>query len=144
MAGVDYSFDFTRALHVFSELHFNGFGTRNPDEYALILQSARVAQFAEISSTGQYYFGSGLVWELTEKLKGSALGMVNLTDPSAHLSCSLEILLSAESVLQIGGFVPIGRRPELVVSGGIPTGAAFHSEFGMYPSMIFVLFKRYY
>ncbi len=144
VAGVDYSFDFTKALHVFSELHYNGFGTRNPDEYVKIFQSARVAQFAEISGPGQFYFGSGAVWELSEKLKWSALAMVNLTDPSAHFSTSVEVLLSSESVLQIGGFVPVGRRPELLISGGIPTGAAFHSEFGMHPSMIFILFKRYY
>ncbi|MBU1241856.1 hypothetical protein KKD52_17315 [Myxococcota bacterium] len=144
VAGVDYSFDFSRAVHVFSELHYNGFGTRNPDEYALILESARVAQYAEISALGQYYFGAGGVWELTEKLKWSALAMVNLTDPAAHFSTSVEILLSDETVLQIGGFLPVGRRPELLTAGGLPTGAALRSEFGMYPSMIFVLFKRYY
>ncbi|PKN47670.1 MAG: hypothetical protein CVU59_02005 [Deltaproteobacteria bacterium HGW-Deltaproteobacteria-17] len=143
VAGVDYSFDFSKALHVFSELHYNGFGTRDPDDYALILASARVAQFAEISSLGQYYFGSGAVWELTEKLKWSALAMVNLTDPSAHLSTSVEILLSDESMLQIGGFVPIGRRPEFLTAGGLPS-LALRSEFGMYPSMIFIMFKRYY
>jgi hypothetical protein len=144
VAGVDYSFDLSRPVHVFSELHYNGFGSRDPEDYPRILQSARVSQHAELSALGQYYLGVGAVWELTDKLKASALALANLTDPSAHFSMSLEFLLTSESVLQIGGFLPAGRRPELVTTGGLPTGADLRSEFGMYPSMIFLLYKRYY
>jgi len=144
VAGVDYSFDLSRPLHLFSELHYNGFGSDDPDDWQRILQSARVAQFAESAALGNYYFGAGAVWELTERLKWSGLALVNLADPSAHFSMSVELLLSSESVLQVGGFVPVGRRPGLVYLGGNPAGVDLRSEFGMYPSMIFVLFKRYY
>lgn len=144
VAGVDYSFDLSRPVHVFSELHYNGFGSRDPEDYPRILQSARISQYAELSALGQYYLGVGAVWELTEKLKASALALANLTDPSAHFSMNLEFLLSSESVLQLGGFLPAGRRPGLVTTGGIPSGVELRSEFGMYPSMIFLLYKRYY
>ncbi len=144
VAGLDYSFDLSRPVHVFSELHYNGFGSRDPEDYPRILQSARVSQYAELSALGQYYLGVGAVWELTDRLKWSALALANLTDPSGHFSMNLEFLLSSESVLQVGGFLPVGSRPGLIITGGIPTGADLRSEFGMYPSMIFVLFKRYY
>ncbi len=144
VAGLDYSFDFKRPLRLFSEFYYNGFGSRNPDDYPDILQSGRIAQYSEMANPGQFYLGLGVSWELAEKVKFGALALGNLTDPSGHFSTSLEILLTDESVLQIGGFLPLGRRPEILYVNQIPTGFALHGEFGMYPTMVFALYKRYF
>ncbi len=144
VAGIDYNFDFNRPLHVYGAFHFNGYGTTKPEEYMAVAASARVATYAEIANLGRYYLGAGALWELTEKMKLSALGMANLTDPSALFSLSLEILLTNESVLYVGGFVPVGKRPEIVTVNGIPTGFDPGSEFGMMPAAVHLLYKRYF
>ncbi len=141
--GFDYSFDTSRPLNLVAELYYNGFGTIDSKGYLRRASLARMAEYGEVQNVGLLYAGLALRWQAADRLETSLMLVSNLTDPSAHLSASLAFSLTDESVLLLGGFLPIGTRPILEGPVLAPELTA-RSEFGLYPLMVFSEYKRYF
>ncbi|MBN2725606.1 MAG: hypothetical protein JXR95_16195 [Deltaproteobacteria bacterium] len=141
--GMEYSFDTKKSVKLVSEIYYNGFGTDDPSEYLNTMSSARTAVHGEVLNPGMLYGAVALNIELSDKIKMATMAMGNFFDASFHLSSSLDIRLDDNSSIVLGGYVPIGKKPEINLSG---TGNVLkvNSEFGLYPTMIYVQYKRYY
>ena len=140
VAGVGYTFATKRRLQLEFEAYYNGFGTQDPEGYLRRASLARVAEFGEIWNLGVFYLGSLVSWEAADTLQVMGMVVLNVLDPSAHLSLNLEWSLSDESALVLAGFLPLGRRPSFEP----PLDFQVHSEFGLYPYMVFGEYKRYF
>jgi hypothetical protein len=98
-------------LFVVAEYYFNGYGAEQPEQYLSKMTSARLAR-GEIFGSGRHYLGLVASWAATDLLSVSMTGLCNLQDPSAMLVPMLEYSLEQQVLLRVGGFVPIGRRPD--------------------------------
>ena len=132
---------------VIPEIHYNGFGALDPDDYLLVAQSARVA-VGETYSMGQFYLGATCLWEAHPLLNIVAVGIMNARDPSGLLSLAGTYNLASNVDLVLGMYLPLGRVPDVsqVPANGVPdpfSGAMPEprSEFGMYPYFFFVELK---
>ncbi len=143
VAGVEYSFRTSRPLNLEVEFYYNGFGSLEAEGYLRRAALARVAEFGEVWNLGQVYLGSALRWQAADTVETSVLLVANLVDPSAHLSATVSFSLSDESSLVVGGFLPVGRGPEVRFGPAGPEVVA-RSEFGLYPYMLYSEYKRYF
>ena len=110
------------SLQLFTELHFNGFGSDDPADYANLFRSPRIAT-GQIQNVGRAYAGSQLSYELTPLLTAAAANLVNLDDASGLLNPTVTYSLSDESDLVAGAIVPWGQKP---------AGDVLRSEYGSY------------
>ncbi|MBU1220288.1 hypothetical protein KKF34_01200 [Myxococcota bacterium] len=143
VAGFEYSFSTKKALRITGEVYYNGFGTTDPANYMDTLKSARSSLHGEVLNPGMFYAAFAAMLEASDKIKINFMTMANLLDPSFHLSLSLDFRLDDNSSVFLGGYLPIGEKPEILIT---PEGASLNlkSEFGLYPVMVFLQYKRYY
>ena len=143
VVGFDYGFNTSRPLDLIVELYYNGFGTMDPKGYLRRATLARMAEYGEVQNVGLFYAGMALRWQAADTVDTNVMIVSNLLDPSAHLSATVSFSLSDESVLLLGGFVPMGKGPRLEGAVWAPELVA-KSEFGLYPLMVFSEYKRYF
>jgi hypothetical protein len=114
-----------------SELHYNGFGSRRPDDYLGLSQSPRVTT-GQISNLGRAYAASQLGYELTPLATGACAVLVNLDDGSGLLYPTLTYSAGDESTLTAGAVIPWGESP---------SGDQLRSEFGAYPATVWLQWR---
>ena len=129
---VDYRWE--SSLYLTTELHYNGFGSTDPDDYSSLFLNPRIVT-GQIQNVGRDYFASSLGYEFSPLTTGTAAVLLNLHDRSGILSPTLNISLGDESSLVAGAIVPWGEEPTL---SGLP------SEFGAYPTSVWVQFRHYF
>ncbi|MBU1238303.1 hypothetical protein KKF84_08900 [Myxococcota bacterium] len=138
--GANYPFDTKRELNMILELYYNGYGAVDPKDYFSRYQSARTALFGEVQNLGVLYAGYGINWSLTDRVKTSFMALGNLLDYSFHASLMFQFTLSDNSSLSAGGFLPLGKASSFTITDGL----TINSEFGLYPKMVYLQYKRYF
>ncbi len=137
--------DFTRAtleidhrwdnsLYLITELHYNGFGSTNPDGYAALFLHPRFLT-GQVRNVGRDYLASSLSYQFTPLINGTAAALLNLHDSSGILSPTVDVSLGDNSRLAAGAILPWGDGPTL-------TG--FPSEYGAYPLSAWVQYRHYF
>lgn len=116
-----------------TEVYYNGFGSFDREEYFALFSSERFS-IGEMSSIGKLYAGVVGSWEAHALLTVNTMVLANLADPSGLLSISLNYSVSGNVDAILGGYIPIGRVPNLKTF--IP-----RSEFGLYPYFVFAEVK---
>ncbi|MFT6397583.1 MAG: hypothetical protein ACJAYU_002337 [Bradymonadia bacterium] len=134
--GVDH---FRSKWNVSGELHFNGAGAGDSDEYVQSAIESPEYERGEIQLLGTAY--AGILWGYrpVEPISFSLLGLVNLLDPSAVLAPSMMWTPMQDVELGIGGYIPIGAAPN--TSGLLPQA---RSEFGNLPNSVYFQMAAYY
>jgi hypothetical protein len=139
--GADYNFAW--GLYGYLEYHFNSAGSGDPQGYLDRLQHpAAHPAYSEgnVYLLGRHYLSLGGTYPLTTLLPVSFLLMVNLSDPSAGLSLSVDYNIRENLYLTGGLFLGLGPQPEL--QGGLPV--RYRSEFGAYPNFFYTAVKVYF
>lgn len=132
-AGVDRQL--TPTLSLTAEVSWNGFGAREPRDYARVAAADRVRR-GEVASLGMLYSGASLTWQAHPLVTVTGTALVNLGDgsvlllPRAAWSLSDAISLEAGGVFGAGA----GRRGD-----GTP-----QSEYGPAPSVLYAAIKAYF
>ncbi len=129
---VDYRWD--NSLYLITELHYNGFGSTDPDDYAALFLNPRIIT-GQVQNVGRDYLASSLGYEFTPLINGTAAILLNLHDRSGIVSPTLQISLGDESNLTAGAILPWGDGPTLT---GLP------SEYGAYPLSVWVQYRHYF
>lgn len=137
--GVDYKFNTKKPLTVLAEIYYNGFGRRHAKDYMAVLSKPRSAEFGEVSNAGILYAALGVNWEPHHKLPLSLVVMGNLFDPSMFINGTMTYKVGDESILVAGAMIPVGRAPEVSLSGLEP-----RSEFGLFPYVFYLQWKMYF
>ncbi len=130
-ATLEVDYKWPSSLLLMAELHYNGFGTEHPEEYAALLRSPRVAT-GQVANVGRRYLGSQASYELSPLLTATAAVLVNLEDRSGIFNPSFSLSLSDESDLVTGLLIPWGKEP---------LGTELRSEYGSYFNTFWVQWR---
>jgi hypothetical protein len=134
-AGVDYNF--SGGLYTYLEAHYNSPGAIDPAGYAQLADEPAYTD-GGVYLLGRYYLGLGATYPVSTLLPASALVLVNLTDPSAVVSLSLEYNIKENVYWEGGCTLGLGENPAPAPSG------EYRSEFGAYPNTVYTAVKLYF
>jgi hypothetical protein len=134
--GLDYSFG--GVSYGFIEYHFSGAGSQEPEDYLDNLERPAYTDGA-VYLMGKHYFVPGLTFQITPLISLSGVVLSNISDPSVFPSLQVEYNFAQDIYLSAGGFIGIGRRPEVE-----DEETQFRSEFGGYPTLFFSSFRIYF
>jgi hypothetical protein len=136
-AGLDYNF--SGGLYTYLEAHYNSPGAIDAADYAQLLNEPAYTD-GGVYLLGRYYLGLGATYPAGALLPVSALVLVNLTDPSAVISLSVEYNIKENVYWEWGCALGLGRNPVLAGS----ELAEYRSEFGVYPNTVYTAVKMYF
>jgi len=125
---------FANSLYALLEYYYNGFGTKDPEQYPALVNSERRAR-GENFNVGRHYLGSTLAYELHHLVNASLSTQWNLVDQSVLLGPLLVVSLSNEADLRTGAYFPFGT--------GL-VGRRVKSEFGLYPTAYYLQLRLYF
>lgn len=139
--GLDYGFGWN--MKVATELFYNGYGTADSSDYVTYFlpdAQGNLPPRAERLLRGETFNVGRALWGLSVDQQLHPLvhlvlsGMVNLLDPSALSTLSLQWSVQQNVRLLVGGMLPLGARPNF-------SQLRLPSEFGMLPQIGFVVLK---
>ena len=133
--GFDYSFG--GETYTFIEYHFNGAGTKKPENFLTNLEQSAYTR-GGVYLLGVHYLAPGFTHQLTPLISFSSQMLFNLSDPSTWIAPQLAYNVAEDIHLSVGGFISIGKRPQ----NGDST--QLQSEFGSYPNLFFSSFRVYF
>ncbi len=133
--GLDYSFG--GEAYTFIEYHFNGAGTRKPENFLTNLEEPAYTR-GGVYLLGVHYLAPGLTYQLTPLINVSGQILFNLSDPSMWLAPQISYNVAEDIHLSVGGFISIGKRPKE------DDATQLQSEFGSYPNLFFSSFSVYF
>ncbi len=128
------------------EVHLNGLGAGDPQEYGTILASEFLAR-GESYLVGRWYAGGSVAWTPDEEGRVRlALSLQrNLEDVSTALFPAMSYDLGQAGRVTLGGLVTFGAEPELVTLAGSPLPVLrFLSEFGSYGQFGYLQLALYF
>lgn len=134
--GVDH---FRSKWNISGELHYNGAGAADSDEYVQNALGSPEYERGEVQLLGNVYAGVLWGYRPVEPLAFSLLGLVNVLDPSAVIAPSMMWTPMQDVELGIGGYIPVGAPPD--TSGLLPQA---RSEFGNLPNSVYFQMAAYY
>jgi len=109
--------------HFLGEFYYNGWGSTDPAQYAILRQSPRFSQGRALT-VGQWETALDFSYQISPLLTGHSVGFINLTDPSMLLRLFGMYSLSDLSSLIGGVSYGFGDGPE---------GFEVKSEYGGIP-----------
>lgn len=147
----------TGDLTVSGEAYHQSLGASDPQRYLTQLSGERYGR-GELWLAGQTYASASLGYQFTPLILGTVAVIGNALDGSALVAPNAVVSVSDEVQLVMGGFIGRGDRPAVVdladlldPETGLPlTGDALNasvgvrSEFGLYPSSVYVQMKAYF
>lgn len=133
--GFDYSFG--GETYTFIEYHFNGAGTKRPENLLTNLDKPAYSR-GSVYLLGVHYLAPGFTHQLTPLMSFSGQMLFNLSDPSTWIAPQLAYNVAEDIHLSVGGFISIGKRPKNGDS------IQLQSEFGSYPNLFFSSFRVYF
>lgn len=116
------------SLYLILELHYNGWGRTEVEDYAELFGSPRLLT-GQVTNVGRHYLASQLSYEFTPLATGSLAVLVNPHDGSGLVHPTYSRSLSDESRLVLGANLPWGPAPR---AGGL------RSEYGSYASTLWL------
>ncbi len=140
-----------------SEVYHQTLGVTDPSDYVTQMEGERY-QRGELWLVGTTYGSASVSYQVTPLVQGSASLIGNLVDASALFAPGLNVSVSDEVQLVMGGFISLGDRPdELSVTDLVDPSTGFplqgkalnsalgvNSEFGFYPSSAHLELKAYF
>lgn len=131
------------SLMLQGEVYVQSIGTSKPEEYLTLASTERFAR-GELWAVGRYYAALAASYELLPIFELSLAVIGNLEDPSCLLAPGLKWSIAEELELVAGGYVGLGKGPELIVNEVAPEGIPVpRSEFGLAPGMGYVGVKAF-
>ncbi|MBN2382894.1 hypothetical protein JXQ70_08425 [bacterium] len=141
--GLDYNL--LEDMYGYIEYHYNGPGETGSDRY---LSSLNRTAFSEgnVYLLGKQYLAPGLNYMLTPLLTADLAALINLGDPSALLSASLEYSLTQDVYIRLGTFIATGQSARFETSSDASQGPVLEprSEFGLYPTYYYTSIRAYF
>ena len=116
------------SLYLILELHHNGWGSTEVEDYAALFGSPRLLT-GQVTNVGRHYLASRLSYELNPLTTGSLAVLVNLHDGSGLVHPTYSRSLSDESRLVLGANLPWGPAAD---AGGL------RSEYGAYATTLWM------
>ncbi len=129
---IDYRWPTT--LHLTGELHYNGFGSTDPDEYAALLQDPRFLA-GRIRNVGRDYLAGSVAYEFAPLNLGMVAVLFNLHDNSGLVNPTFTRSVGENSSLVFGANIPWGESPQPF---------RIHSEFGSSPLTLWTQWRLYF
>ena len=125
-----------------AELHYNGFGTTESQDYAAVLASPEF-QRGESYFLGRYYGGVNgfYAFETGWGLGGGV--MANLMDPSVVIFPSVQYEVGQQMTVSAGAFLGFGEGGQVVFEGLVPA-LVLESEYGSFADMYFVQMAAFF
>jgi hypothetical protein len=122
------------SLHLIGELHHNGFGSTDPDEYAALFQDPRFLA-GRIRNVGQDYLAGSASYEFTPLNLGMVAVLVNLHDSSGLVNPTFTWSTGENRSVVFGANIPWGQAPQ---------PSRIVSEFGSYPLTVWTQWRLYF
>ncbi|MEE2750817.1 MAG: hypothetical protein VX519_05260 [Myxococcota bacterium] len=140
--GADHRLTETTSVGV--EVYYQSLGESEPADYLEFATGERFSR-GELWTMGRTYAGLSVFQEVTPLVMASVVALGNLEDGSALLSPSLSLSVAGNADVILGGFLGLGERPRNVELADVIAGnAGIRSEFGFYPSTLFVQTRAYF
>ena len=134
--GIDH---FRTKWNVSGELHYNGAGAMDPDDYVENAVDNRVYNNSEVQLLGRVYAGLLFGVKPVEPFSFTLMTLTNVLDPSAVFAPAATWTPMQDVELSVGGYVPVGRPP--VTEAILPNA---RSEFGSLPVSGYFQMAAYY
>lgn len=133
------------------EVYHQTLGATEPDDYLTQLSGERYTR-GELWLAGRSYVAVTLGQEITPLIQSNLSVVANLSDPSALVAPGVSVSVSDEVQLVVGGFAGAGERPDDEEVRGLllmneeerNRALGLNSEFGFYPSSVYVQLKAYF
>ena len=127
-----------------AEIYFQSLGAAEPEKYLEFAETDRFAR-GELWLLGRTYASVAWTQELGPLLTTTLASTVNIEDGSAFLSPTGSYSISDDVQAIFGGFIGLGERPDSPDINELLSGEVFevNSEFGLYPSSIFIQMRAY-
>jgi hypothetical protein len=115
-----------------------------PGDYADAFLNPRFAR-GEVLFLGRTYAALAVGQELTPLVSASGAVIANLADPSALIAPSVAWSVADDAAVSVGGYVPVGKEPPERAGSGEPAALPeLPSEFGLYPTALFLSMRAYF
>jgi len=128
--GADYHLSF--GAYTFAELHWNGAGSTNRDDYAEIAETSPYRE-GIVRFLGKGYAACGVSYAITMLFGANAQALLNLADGSVLISSGVEYGFGQDAFIRAGTFYGVGSRGS---SGG--------TEFAAYPNVCYASVSLYF
>lgn len=138
------------------EVYVQTLGADDPADYLAFTSGERFSR-GELSLAGRLYGAAAFSWELSPILRPGISALINLEDGSVSVSPTVSWSVADEVSVAFGAQVSTGERPrdiapaDLVNPDGTPKTEAEiaglfvpESEFGLYPSVVFLQMSAYF
>jgi hypothetical protein len=139
----------TSKTTVSGEVYLQTLGAADPSGYLAFAGGDRFTR-GELWTMGRGYAALSVAQELTPLVAGSVAVITNVLDPSALVAPGLSISAADDVTVGLGGYVAVGARPDEVPLGFDAAtlqitppstealAASVNSEFGLYPTAVFL------
>ncbi|MBD3183869.1 hypothetical protein GF312_16410 [Candidatus Poribacteria bacterium] len=139
--GSDYSF--TENTYSFLEYHWNQAGINEPEDYLNQIAKAAYTD-GSVYFLGQHYLIPGISYQVTPLINAELRILANLSDFSVLIYPFIEYNIATDIYLSLGGFIGIGKKPDLKSTTFNVPDIRLRSEFGGYPDVYFSSFRLYF
>ena len=124
------------------EYHYNGAGSRNPDEYNELASQAPY-QKAGVFLLGQHYIIPAVTWLASPLVSLSASAFYNVSDNSIFINISSETSWTDNLYSDFGVYLTAGDNLQYQRAAE-DIQYSFGSEFGAYPLSIYASLRYYF
>ncbi len=124
------------------EYHYNGAGSRNPDEYNELASQAPY-QKAGVFLLGQHYIIPAVTWLASPLVSLSASAFYNVSDNSVFINISSETSWTDNLYSDFGVYLTAGNNLQYQRAAE-DIQYSFGSEFGAYPLSIYASLRYYF
>jgi len=124
------------------EYHYNGAGSRNPDEYNELASQAPY-QKAGVFLLGQHYIIPAVTWLASPLVSLSASAFYNVSDNSVFINISSETSWTDNLYSDFGVYLTAGDNLQYQRAAE-DIQYSFGSEFGAYPLSIYASLRYYF
>jgi hypothetical protein len=142
-ASIGTDFSLNDKTYGFIEYHFNGAGTSRPETSASLFQTTAYRDGSDYL-LGRHYLGIGSTYQIAPLLAATGLVLFALSDESLMFAPNFEYNIAENIYLTAGGYLGIGKRPEIIETPPAPQTRLLHSEFGAYPDVIYTSIRVYF
>lgn len=142
-ASLGLDFNFRGGFYTFLEYHYSSAGESRAEDYLNILDTTAFKD-GSVYLLGKHYLGLGITKQITALITATGFLLANLSDGSFSLSPQMEYNIAENIFIAAGAYIGIGKKPEYVLGPLEETPTLLHSEFGVYPDMIYTSFRFYF